>query len=127
MFNGVITRSVAIFMISQTILAGCQMVPEEKDEHIFVQMQPNGSYMYDGQSYNAERLSVEIKERFLAGKIPSRKLEIHCLKYLKFVQMADIDLFSKNNIKIVNSSDFRFKSECTGNDIIWTFNKKTKN
>ncbi|CAD5252509.1 conserved hypothetical protein [Alteromonas sp. 38] len=103
------------------ILGGCQMVPDEKDEHIFVLMQVDGSYKYDGQIYNAKDLSKELKARFMANRIPSRKIEIHCLKYLKFHQLGDLNVFSQNNIKPVDTKDFRFESECSGNDIKWDF------
>jgi hypothetical protein len=103
------------------IIGGCQMVPDEKDEHILVLMQVDGSYKYDGQFYNAKDLSKELKARFMANQIPSRKIEIHCLKYLKFLQMGDLNTFSQYNIKPVDTKNFRFKSECTGNDVTWDF------
>ncbi len=99
------------------------MVPDEKDEHIFIQMAVDGSYQYQEKSYNAVQLSKLIKEQFMNGKIHSRKLEIHCLKYLKFLQMADLNTFSKYNMKPVDTKDFRFTSECSGNDVKWTFDK----
>ena len=103
------------------MLNACQIVPKETREHILIKMAVDGSYEYQGNFYNAIQLSKLIKSEFMEGKVTSRKLEIHCLKYLRFLQMSDLNTFSKYKMKPVDTKDFKFTSECTGNDVDWTF------
>ncbi|GAA5186120.1 hypothetical protein GCM10025772_00990 [Ferrimonas gelatinilytica] len=96
-------------------------MPNETDDHIFVELRIDGSYYYQGDSYNAKELSKVLMAQFWSGEISSKKLEIHCLKHLKLSQLEDFFTFAEYKIKPVGTKDFKFTSECSGNDAKWTF------
>lgn len=110
-----------IYLSIMLSIAGCQSIPQEQDKHLVVRLLSNGDYLYEGNTYDAKKLASIIRKDFLSGKIPSKKIELHCLKNFKLTQFADLAIFSQNEIKLVNTEDFRHKTECSKDNVNWRF------
>jgi hypothetical protein len=99
------------------ILAGCQVVPKESENHLLVLMNDKASYIYDSIEYDAKSLSKKLKTDFMSGVVDTRKIEIHCLKYMKFTTFIDFAIFPKYGIKLIKTKNYVLKSEGSTNEV----------
>jgi len=120
--ENILNRRTLISFVCLFSVTACQVVPEESENRLLIIMSERATYIYDSVEYDAKPLSRKIRKDFMSGVIDTRKIEIHCLKNMKFSTMLDFSIFPEYGIKLISTKNYILKSECSSDEVDLTIN-----